>query len=201
MTKKIQVVERKRIPAEERRRMILRSAIQVFSESNYRVANVNEIAKLSGVTEPMVYRHFQSKKSLFLEVLKLLGTKSIERISVPIGQSSNSITDIENVTKTYLNSINKYKKETKIFYQAISEMDDEEIKSTLQNVYKSYADLYHSLVNQGKKEGKISEDFNGNRWGWDMVGILLHVSAFYLLELYNENSGEQIIKQHFLQLK
>lgn len=60
---------RPRMAAEERRRCVLGAACRVFSRSSYRGATTAEIARESGVTEPVLYRHFPSKRDLYLACL------------------------------------------------------------------------------------------------------------------------------------
>src|SRR5579885_3859617 len=61
--------KRARLSGGERRALILRSARRVFARSTYAEASTSELARESGVTEPMLYKHFGSKKGLFLAVL------------------------------------------------------------------------------------------------------------------------------------
>ncbi len=48
---------------------ILNAATEVFLKSGYLGANMDDIAKSSGVSKQTVYAHFQSKKDLFVEVV------------------------------------------------------------------------------------------------------------------------------------
>ncbi len=59
-----------RLPAPERRASLLRCACRVFSEGSYRGATTSEIAREAGVTEPVLYRHFDSKRELYLACLE-----------------------------------------------------------------------------------------------------------------------------------
>lgn len=192
-----------RIPAEERKKMIVRSAINVFSQSNYKTAKVSEIAELAGVTEPMVYRYFQTKKNLFLETLTLIGEKT-ERMmqqSGNVDEYDDCMTCIEAMTNRYLDSMERYKKEVKIYYQAISEMDDEDIKGALQKIYRSFAKMYSAVVAEGQRRGQMNENIDADAWSWNMVGIFIHLSAFFLLKLYDADHAKQMIDHHFALLE
>jgi AcrR family transcriptional regulator len=57
------------MPAEERRQCVLGAACRVFAKSSYRGATTAEIARESGVSEPVLYRHFSSKRDLYLACL------------------------------------------------------------------------------------------------------------------------------------
>src|SRR6266550_6391093 len=58
-----------RLPAEQRKAAVLDSACGIFSTGSYRGTTTAQIARMAGVTEPVLYRHFASKRDLYLAVL------------------------------------------------------------------------------------------------------------------------------------
>ena len=61
---------RSRMTSEERRLCVVGAACRVFARSSYSGATTAEIARESGVTEPVLYRHFASKRDLYLACLE-----------------------------------------------------------------------------------------------------------------------------------
>ena len=59
-----------RLPAAERRAALVATALRTFSAGSYRGVTTAEIARGSGVTEPILYRHFASKRDLYLACLE-----------------------------------------------------------------------------------------------------------------------------------
>jgi len=57
------------MPADQRRASILRSAGELFGRDGYAGTRLDDVAAAAGVTKPMVYRHFASKKALYLALL------------------------------------------------------------------------------------------------------------------------------------
>jgi AcrR family transcriptional regulator len=55
--------------AARRREVIERVATEVFAERGYQGASIDEIARRSGVSAPVVYDHFASKQDLFQRLL------------------------------------------------------------------------------------------------------------------------------------
>lgn len=47
------------------------AAAELFAERGYRGGSIEEIARRSGVTPPVVYEHFESKRELYRELLEL----------------------------------------------------------------------------------------------------------------------------------
>jgi AcrR family transcriptional regulator len=60
----------RRLPGVERRELILQAAADLFGERGYAGTTLDEIASRSEVTKPILYRHFASKKALYLALLE-----------------------------------------------------------------------------------------------------------------------------------
>jgi len=69
-TAKLGAARRRRLSAAERRELIERAATQVFAERGYAGAAIDEIARRSEVSPPVVYDHFASKLDLFTRLLE-----------------------------------------------------------------------------------------------------------------------------------
>ncbi len=58
-----------RLPAAERRSAIVAAALEVFGSGSYAGSTTAEIARAAGVSEPIIYRHFPSKRELWFACL------------------------------------------------------------------------------------------------------------------------------------
>jgi AcrR family transcriptional regulator len=61
---------RSRISATARRELIDEAASKLFAERGYHATSIDEIAKRSGVSPPVVYDHFVSKQDLYKRLLE-----------------------------------------------------------------------------------------------------------------------------------
>jgi AcrR family transcriptional regulator len=59
----------RRLPVEERRALIVEAAGRLFGDRGYEGARLDDIAAAAGVTKPILYRHFESKRALYLALL------------------------------------------------------------------------------------------------------------------------------------
>jgi AcrR family transcriptional regulator len=62
--------KRKRLTAAARREVIATAATELFAERGYHGTSIEEIARRSGVTPPVVYDHFASKQALYRSLLE-----------------------------------------------------------------------------------------------------------------------------------
>jgi len=70
----------RRLPAAERRRAIVRAALRVFSSTSYAGATTAEIAREAAVSEPVLYRHFASKRDLWTACLDVAWDETRTRL-------------------------------------------------------------------------------------------------------------------------
>lgn len=64
-----------RLPAAERRAQLLEAALGVFASEGFQTATMETVANEAGVTKPVLYQHFPSKRDLFLELLHDVGAR------------------------------------------------------------------------------------------------------------------------------
>ena len=55
-----------RLPAARRRAVIEEAAARLFAERGYGGTRLDDVAAAAGVTKPILYRHYPSKKALYL---------------------------------------------------------------------------------------------------------------------------------------
>jgi AcrR family transcriptional regulator len=70
-----------RLSADARREQILDVAIQVFGRAGYYGASMNDIADAAGVTKPVLYQHFDSKRDLYAALLEEVGARMLAAIA------------------------------------------------------------------------------------------------------------------------
>ncbi len=70
-----------RLPAARRRRQLLDVALRVFAEQGFHPTSMNDIAEAAGVTKPVLYQHFGSKRELYLELLEDVGGQLRDEIA------------------------------------------------------------------------------------------------------------------------
>ena len=78
-----------RLPRRERRESLLTAAREVFVESGYHAAAMDEIARRAGVTKPVLYQHFGSKQELYLAVFDA----GVEDVIAAVGKGLQSSPD------------------------------------------------------------------------------------------------------------
>jgi AcrR family transcriptional regulator len=84
-----------RLPAAERREQLLAIALEVFAHQGFHGTSMNDVAEAAGVTKPVLYQHFSSKRELYLALLDEAGTRLLGAIGKA---TSNAASPREQVT-------------------------------------------------------------------------------------------------------
>lgn len=75
---------RKRIPASDRRVLILEAAREAFADGGYHRTSLDAVAERAGVSKALIYEHFASKRDLHAAMLEAHVTELLERIGIAL---------------------------------------------------------------------------------------------------------------------
>lgn len=84
-----------RLPAARRRKQLLEVALEVFGERGFHPTSMNDVAEAAGVTKPVLYQHFRSKRDLYREVLTEVGAELLDAITKATAAASSPHEQVE----------------------------------------------------------------------------------------------------------
>ncbi|HUI48115.1 MAG TPA: TetR/AcrR family transcriptional regulator [Acidimicrobiia bacterium] len=69
------------MPADQRRQQLFDVARERFAQQGFHATSMDEIAEAAGVTKPVLYQHFPSKRALYVELLEETGRQLLGRLA------------------------------------------------------------------------------------------------------------------------
>ncbi|GAA1488460.1 TetR/AcrR family transcriptional regulator [Brachybacterium sacelli] len=69
-----------RMPRAQRRSQLLELATRVFTEKGFQGTSMDDIASAAGVTKPVLYQHFSSKETLYVEVIDIIAERMLGEV-------------------------------------------------------------------------------------------------------------------------
>jgi AcrR family transcriptional regulator len=78
-----------RLSATARREQLLDVALEVIARSGYNDTSMNDVAEAAGVTKPVLYQHFESKRELFQALLDAVGARMLGAITNATAESED----------------------------------------------------------------------------------------------------------------
>jgi AcrR family transcriptional regulator len=90
-----------RLTATARREQVLDVALEVFGRNGYHGTSMNDIAEAAGVTKPVLYQHFDSKRDLYLALIEEVGARLLSAITTATAAASDGRTRTEQGYQAY----------------------------------------------------------------------------------------------------
>jgi AcrR family transcriptional regulator len=164
-----------RLPAAERRSALLDAALRVFSERSYAGATTADIARAAGVSEPILYRHFASKRELYFACLD----EAWERIRGRIESRIEEFGPDEGWRSIGPATLREMKfLLPSLWMQAITEAgQDDEIRIHVREHMREVHGFFSDLVRSMQATGAIHADRDPDAEAWIFVGAILLVSV------------------------
>ena len=78
-----------RLTAPARREQVLDVALQVFAQHGFHGSSMNDVAEAAGVTKPVLYQHFDSKRDLYHSLLEEVGNRLLTSISKGVAEATD----------------------------------------------------------------------------------------------------------------
>jgi AcrR family transcriptional regulator len=84
-----------RLPAHRRRRQLLDVALKVFADRGFHRTSMDDVADAAGVTKPVLYQHFSSKRELYLELLDDVGSRLVAVVTEALAEVTGPRQQVE----------------------------------------------------------------------------------------------------------
>lgn len=96
-----------RLPRGQRRQQLLAAALEVFVQTGFHTASMDEIATKAGVTKPVLYQHFGSKRDLYLAVLDSGARDFLETMQIALESTRDNQDRVQATIAAYLDFITR----------------------------------------------------------------------------------------------
>jgi AcrR family transcriptional regulator len=182
---------------DERKALILEQAKKVFARKSYREASTGDLARASGITEPILYKHFGSKKKLYLAVLNRLSEQFQERFRGLVEQraSKDLLDSLNNFLLDYRNAAMEEHESIHLLLNAALESNDPEVAEIARaHDHKMYA-LVYGLLEKAQHQKLISKklDLSTATWGYlSFMFALQYRAKANIFSEYNERTIREI---------
>jgi AcrR family transcriptional regulator len=164
-----------RLPASKRREQLLDRAAELFAKSGYARATTAQLAKAAGVTEPIIYRHFDSKRDLFVALIERTGRETIEVWEKHIADAEDPAERLRRLIGDNPMVSERGQYAYRVILQAISEVDDPVIHDALRTHIKSLHAFLVEELEAAQKDHKVTGRFSAEIIGW----LLIHLGLGY----------------------
>jgi len=156
-----------RLPAAERRRLLIETAISVFTEGSYRGTTTAEIARAAGISEPILYRHFASKRELYLAALDHVWSNARARWTDVLENASTVAEGLAEMGRGHFSVKDCKFQLAELWVQALGEAaEDPELRKHLRKHMREVHDFIAGAIRRGQEEGSLNAARDAEAEAW-----------------------------------
>jgi AcrR family transcriptional regulator len=134
-----------RLPAARRRRQLLDVGLEVFSRKGFHLTSMEEVAEAAGVTKPVLYQHFGSKRELYLELLEDVGGQMMTAVAKAVAGARGPHQQVEAGFAAYFGFVATHEDAFKLLFGGGTRRD-EEFADAVARVESTIADELSRLI-------------------------------------------------------
>ena len=134
-----------RLPAEQRRTQLLEVAIELFATHGFYATSMEDIAEAAGVTKPVVYQHFPSKRALYRELLHDVDARLTDRLVIATASATTGRERVQEGFAAYFHFVAEHRAAFRLLFGA-SVRNDPEFSMVADATIERFADLIADLI-------------------------------------------------------
>jgi AcrR family transcriptional regulator len=134
-----------RLPAEQRRTQLLSVAVEVFGERGFHATSMDEVAEAAGVTKPVLYQHFPSKRALYRELLDDVDAQLVAQLVEATAGAASGRERVEAGFAAYFRFVSENRAAFRLLFGA-SVRNDPEFAVVAERAIDRIADLIAELI-------------------------------------------------------
>ena len=141
----------KRLRADVRRQQLLEVSLRLFAARGFKATTMDDIAEAAGVTKPLLYQHFASKRALYLELLDGVAQSMLEAIGKAVAAAHGPRQQVEGGFAAYFRLVATHA-DAFILLFGSDVPDDPELSGAVRHVEDVLAEAVDVLIDAGLDE-------------------------------------------------
>lgn len=172
--------------SDERKEKILEVGIEEFSSKGYENANINVIAKNSGISIGLMYKYFSTKEDLFVTCVQR-GMQILDNAVDEILRSNDKIlVKAEKLIRTTCMHSKKNANYVKLYNEISSEKGTEMVKMLAREIEGSTSQKYITCIAQAFAKGDVRQDLDPRMFAFFLDNLLTTLQFSYTCDYYRE---------------
>ena len=163
-----------RLTSDERRRAIIDAARQEFARVGFQGASTSRIAQLADCSEPMLYKHFRSKHSLFVATLRDSIGHYQEWFDETIGADhASDVTELAHELVQVQMREPEFLELLRMRMLAVALQDDADVREAIVELDRATHERIAGLVERAVRQGQVRPDTDPAYVAWTWLGLML----------------------------
>jgi AcrR family transcriptional regulator len=183
-----------RLPAEVRREQILEAATIVFARVGFREGSTAAIAAELGVSEPMLFRHFRSKRDMYLAALDRVERVMIAHWTEIASAAPSPLAALIGIGQWYLAALQEDSRHLRLRFRACADSHDPDVGNRVRDNLRGVFQFVLRLLEAARDADEIDRDADLRAHAWVMTAIGTLVDVTQIMRLRDELPLEELPK-------
>jgi AcrR family transcriptional regulator len=172
--------------SDERKEIILEVGIEEFASKGYENANINVIAKNSGISIGLMYKYFSTKEDLFITCVQR-GMKILDDAIDEIMRSDDKLlVKAEKLIRTTCTHSKKNANYIKLYNEITSDKGSDMVTLLAREIEGSTSKKYISSIAQAFAKGDVRQDLDPRMFAFFLDNLLTSLQFSYTCDYYRE---------------
>src|SRR5918911_4658513 len=136
-----------RLPRGARRLQLLGAAREVFVAQGYHAAGMDEIAERAGVSKPVLYQHFPSKRDLYLALLEHHTDELVAATRKALGSTSDNKQRVAATIEAFYSFIDSESESFRLVFES-DFTNDAEVRELLDRMQRGCAEAIAEVIEE-----------------------------------------------------
>lgn len=159
-----------RLSGEERKGSILEAAIEVFAQGGFRGATTAGLARAAGITEALLYRHFRSKKQLFLVAVGQVAERVDREVERTLSAHEHPVNALRALFTYFTGELRDNPHFGHLIYVLATELRDPDLRRTYLRYQDRILDRIEGAIRRWEREGYLRPGVDPRAAAWLILG-------------------------------
>ena len=161
-----------RMPAEQRKRSLLKAAERCVARKGYYSATTADIAAEAGVTEPVLYQHFRDKEDL-IECMRAATQKEINiYVTRRALKQPSPLRGLRELAAAVLDYTIRHRNKMRSQIYAIPNLGSGGLREILNENIKTAHRAILSFLREARRQGEIDESVDISAFAWSFQSMI-----------------------------
>ncbi len=175
----------------ERQEQILEASINIIDEKGIQGLTIKNLSKAIGISEPGIYRHFESKTEILLTILNNFKEMAVMLSEMMISYESSAIEKIRFMFSKMLELFTESPSMVSVIFSEEIFKNEEVLKIKIVEILNLHGQTLENIISEGQSEKNVREDIDKKSLALIAMGSLRLLVKKWDLNNHNFDLGAE----------
>jgi AcrR family transcriptional regulator len=160
-----------RLKAPQRRQQLLAVATKIFARHGYSATTTHAIAEAAGVTEPILYRHFQSKQEMFVAITRQMSKQTLMHWRRLTAEINDPTEELRVIAREFPRHLHGLADAYHVIHGALATSRDRKVLNVMKEHYGQIEEFFVAIIHRGQTSGQFRTGLDAKDPAWQLIHL------------------------------